>query len=193
MPMSQPDPERYQPMPSLLALPGWLLRKLPRKTRIVVTALLVLLLVGGLAAVVLVALPSESRRNDAQRRLERRQLLARLAEVRRIQRARPFTLGVPAGAGAAAIQRGVERAVAAAARTRRARCTLYASAPRLTFNCDAIKATNAVSVVSVPWQAHVAPGSRRGALCRKVPPPDVPDEEELRSYRLPRRCGGLGR
>lgn len=188
-----PDIERYEPMPSLLELPGWLLRKLSPRARRATIAVVALLVAGLTAALVLVALPAESRRDASRRSLEHRQLLARLAQVRGAQRPRPFALPGVAGRGEAAVRAAIERRVAATARTGRATCTPTIGAPPLTFNCGAIRARTRLSVVSTPYSAHVDPRTGRGAICQVVPPPGVPSAEELGAYRLSRACGGLGR
>ena len=176
-------------MPSFLALPAWLLRKLPARLRIVATSALALLAVGLVILVVLVALPAAGRRSSAQQQRERRQLLARLADVRRIQR--PHVVILPARdiRSPQLVERALETRIAAAAHTRRASCR-RAAAPPLSFTCEAIQSANTLSVISIPFTGHVALRTGRAAFCRSVPPPDVPTEEERAAYRIPRLCGG---
>src|SRR4051812_28107094 len=134
--MASPSPDRYEPLPSLVELPAFLLRKLSPGWRRAVLGLLGLLALGALAAAVF-ALPGVRRderdREQAAERAQRRAFVARRAEVQRA--ARPHTRTGPAAAGLAgapalrarrALVAGLEASVLADARARVARDELAA-------------------------------------------------------------------
>jgi hypothetical protein len=126
--VSSPEPDRYQPVPSLLELPGHLLRGLSLRGRRLALAGIVVIAAGLLAVFVWVA-PAARDRAAADDRAEARQAAAR-KEARRVQiarEARPLRGRGPAAAGLdgapavrrrAALLSGVEAAVLADARRR---------------------------------------------------------------------------
>lgn len=186
----QGDPDRYEPMPSLLELPAWLLRKLPPRLRVVVVALFV---TGGISIAVVtivVILPAARNRQAAQRESERRQLEQRLADVR--LRQRPHRLTVPrAGLRSPAAEvAALEDAIARFAGTSEAPCRARVNGPPHSFACDAIRSRSTTTRVTTPFIARLDPATGVAAFCRSIAPPGVPTEHELRSYRISRACGG---
>lgn len=207
-PPAQPA-DRYEPLPGLLGLPGFLLRKLsPKARKIVLAAAALLVAAGVVAAIVFGPRIAESNRERAaeQRRAEQR---AREAERRRLAaEQRPRTGRLAVGGAAAAIA-GVERAVTRDARARNATgelatqvrrtdChTLGRDAGRLVLACTAVTSevkTSDVSrglVVGYPFRAAVAPDTGRYGLCKTS---GRPGEGSLVRGRpqveLPRVCGG---
>lgn len=129
--MAAPPPDRYEPLPSLLELPGFLLRKLSPGWRRAVLTLLGLLALAAVAAAVF-ALPGvrqdERDREQAAERARRQAFVVRRARAQRL--ARPRTRTGPAAAGLAgaralrarrALVTGLEAAVLADARVRAGR------------------------------------------------------------------------
>ena len=97
---SSPPPDRYEPLPSVLALPGFLLRKLPpRRRRGVIAVGLVVLI--ALVTATLLRLPEVKRTEMERARMEERatQVAAAARRVRLSREARPRTGGGPAAAG----------------------------------------------------------------------------------------------
>ena len=91
--------DRYEPMPGIADLPGWLWRRMGRTARL--TALgAVILLVAGTAALVPVILESKEDRAEADRRdrAERRAELVRTLEIEQRPRLRRSTSVAPPGA-----------------------------------------------------------------------------------------------
>jgi len=91
--------DRYEPMPGIVDLPGWLWRRTGRTARL--TALgAVILLVAGAAALVPVILESKEDRAEADRRdrAERRAELIRTLETEQRPRLRRSTSVAPPGA-----------------------------------------------------------------------------------------------
>lgn len=98
-PTEPPQRERYEPMPGVAELPGWLWRRMGRTGRL--TALgVVILLVAGAAALVPVILESKEDRAEADRRdrAERRAELVRRLETEQQPRRRRSTSVAPPGA-----------------------------------------------------------------------------------------------
>ncbi len=110
MPTQKKEPERYEPMPGFLDLPGWLWRKLPQWAK----AALVLSLVG-LIAVALIIGPdireTKSEREEAEQQQRERARGANEARLRREQRPR-FVNGPAATSGVPARRRLVDAASA---------------------------------------------------------------------------------
>ncbi len=108
MPTQNKQPERYEPMPGLLDLPGWLWRKMPpiAKAGLVLTFL-------GLIALALIIGPgireSKSEREKAEQQERLRARNAREARIRSEQRPR-FVNGPAATAGVPARRRLVNAA-----------------------------------------------------------------------------------
>jgi hypothetical protein len=91
--------ERYQPMPGIVELPGWLWRRIGRTGRLAALGALIVL-VAAAAALVPVILESKEERaeSDRQERAERRAELIRLLEVEQRPRLRRSTSVAPPGA-----------------------------------------------------------------------------------------------
>jgi hypothetical protein len=122
MPTQHKPPERYEPMPGLLGLPGWVWRKMPPVAQVGLVLAFV-----GLIALALIIGPgireskSEREKAEQQERLRARQ--AREARIRREQRPRfasgpAATSGVPArrrlvGAASASVLADARRRVEA--------------------------------------------------------------------------------
>ena len=96
------DPERYEPMPGLAALPRWLWVRMSRGVRIALGVVLLGLIALGIALVP-GALESKEEREQAERRerAERRAALIRRLEAEQRPRFRRSASVAPAGAGAA--------------------------------------------------------------------------------------------
>jgi hypothetical protein len=130
------EPDRYDPLPSLLEMPGFLLRKLPesRRRRVVIGGVLLALAAAVAAAVVVPQMRSHQRdqvtRADRQAAADRAALRARYArEARPIEGEGPAASGRD-GAAALSVRRelvaGLEAAVLADARDRAGRGELHA-------------------------------------------------------------------
>ena len=108
MPTQHKQPERYEPMPGFLEMPGWLWRKMPP----VAKGALVLAFVG-LIAVALIIGPgireSKSEREKAEQQQRERARKATEARLAREQRPR-FVTGPAATSGVPARRRLVEAA-----------------------------------------------------------------------------------
>jgi len=183
------NPDRYEPMPGLLELPGWLLAKLPRWARVAIVGSLAVGTAAAIALVVGVFQPAKERRERAERAVEGRLLDARLREVRAAQR--PHRVALPAGARRDPLRarRALERAIAVFARTREARCRPRPNGPDGALVCDAVRRRVGAAVLTVPFWARID-AAGRAAFCRKVFRNGVPDVRELASYRIAPACGG---
>src|SRR5919202_2844664 len=85
MPPPAQQPERYQPLPGLLEIPGWLLRKLSHRGRVVALVAGTVLLAGAIVglAVGVPALIDAKRRSDAaEQRARDRAHAERIAKLR---------------------------------------------------------------------------------------------------------------
>lgn len=100
MPTQNQQPERYEPMPGFLDLPGWLWRKMPTVAKVALVLAFV-----GLIAVALIIGPGIRESNSERAKAEQQERLrarnAREARIRREQRPRfengpAATSGVPA-------------------------------------------------------------------------------------------------
>ena len=110
MPTQNKQPERYEPMPGFLDLPGWLWRKMPPVAKVALVLAFV-----GLIAVALIIAPgireSKSERAKAEQQERLRARAAREARMRREQRPR-FENGPAATSGVPARRRLVDAASA---------------------------------------------------------------------------------
>jgi hypothetical protein len=110
MPTQHKEPERYEPMPGFLDLPGWLWRRMPTWAK----GGLVLAFVGVIAAALILGpgiRESKSEREKAEQQARERVRAANEARLRRQQRPR-FAKGQPATSGVPARHRLVEAASA---------------------------------------------------------------------------------
>ena len=104
------QPERYEPMPGFIDLPGWLWRKMPP----VAKGALVLAFVGLIALALIIApgiRESKSEREKAEQQERLRARTAREARIRREQRPR-FASGPAATSGVPARRKLVDAAAA---------------------------------------------------------------------------------
>ena len=110
MPTQNKEPERYEPMPGLLDLPGWLWRRMPSVAKGALVAAFV-----SLIAVALIIGPdireSKSEREKAEQQQRERARQANEARLRREQRPR-FVNGPAATSGVPARRRLVDAASA---------------------------------------------------------------------------------
>lgn len=110
MPEQRTEPQRYEPLPGFLDLPGWLWRKTPRPGRFGLVAAVIALIVTGI-----VIGPGIRESNEERERALREERLQAKAErdarIRRQQRPRFFE-GPAATAGVAARQRLLDAAAA---------------------------------------------------------------------------------
>ena len=110
MPTQNKQPERYEPMPGILDLPGWLWRRMPRWAK----AALVLSLVGLIALALIIGpdiRETKSEREQAEQQQRERAHKANEARLRREQRPR-FVNGPAATSGVPARRRLVDAASA---------------------------------------------------------------------------------
>jgi hypothetical protein len=200
--------DRYEPLPGLFGLPGYLLRKLSPGGRKVAAGVGVLLLAAGVAAaIVMVPRISESKRDQAA---EERRARARAAEQRRAQliaeqrprrgRLTAGQAGAPIAAIEGAITRDVRARVAAGKLdnpARRSECRrLGRQGTRLLLACTAVTSETASTdkysgvVVGYSYRAAMSDGGRF-AFCKTSGRPAVGFEARGRpAVELPRACGG---
>jgi hypothetical protein len=108
VPTQNRQPDRYEPMPGIIDLPGWLWRRIPRAARIALVVAFVGL-VGATLAIAPGIRESKSERERAEEQERQRARAAREARIRREQRPR-FVNGAPATSGVAARRRLVDAA-----------------------------------------------------------------------------------
>lgn len=203
--------DRYEPLPGLFGLPGFFWRKLSPAGRKVAAAVGVVLLVGAVAAtIVLAPRISEAKRDHAAAERRARVSAAKRARARLIaeQRPRYGRLVSRQAAGPGGLIRPIERAITRDAqaratrgevpnRARRTSCrSLGHRGGRLMLGCTAVttetESTTKASgvVVGYSYRAAVSPRSGRFAFCKSsgkaigFSAGDLPDVE------LPRACGG---
>ena len=198
--------DRYEPLPGLLGLPGFLLRKLSPAMRKVVLAAAALLVAAGVVAVIVFGPRiAESNRDRAadQRRAERRAAAAELARLRAEQRPRTGTIT----AGGAIP--GVEAAITRDARTRLATGELetpvqrtdchpvgHDAAQRVLLSCTAVTSDVPGSdssrgvLIGYPYRGAVAPATGRYAICKTSGSPGEGSFTRKAQVALPKACGG---
>lgn len=215
---SDPQEERYEPLPSLVDLPVWVWRRLPRAGKVAV-ALLPFVVVGLVMALAPGIDETKDRRAEAEERRLERARVEREAQIRREQRPRLATAApatdVP-GRGrlvdAAAVSVGADaRARVAAGELsgpiRRVECEPY---PRSVggrgadrslasrygrYACIAITAEfggnelSEASVIGHPYRVRIDFETGRYGYCKIV---GRPGEGSLsaRVVAVPRACGG---
>ena len=130
--MPRTEPDRYEPLPGIAALPGWIWRKLARRIRLIAVVALLAVAATG-AALTPTILESKQERAEAERRerAERRAELARtLRAEQRPRFRRSASVAPPGGAPArrlearAALMDDLYGAILADARLRVRRGTL---------------------------------------------------------------------
>jgi len=206
--MSEParPADRYDPLPGLLGLPGFLLRKLsPRGRKLTLAALAVLCVAGVATAIVLGRQIAESNRERSaeQRQAEQRAMTAEIARLRAEQRPRTGTVS----AGGAIP--GVEAAITADALARLAAGELHTkvrrtdchpvghdAAERVLLACTAITSDVAGSetsrgvLIGYPYRGAVAPATGRYAICKTSGRPGEGSLTRRVEIPLPKACGG---
>jgi len=206
--MSEPakPADRYEPMPGLLALPGFLLRKLsPRDRRIVLAAIAVLVAAGVVAALVYGPRIAESNRERAaeQRHSQREAAVAEQARLKAEQRPRSGTI-----ASGSAIA-GVEAAITADARARLATGELetrvkrtdcrpagHDAEERVLLACTAVTSdvpgseTSRGVLIGYPYRGAVTPATGHYAICKTSGRPGEGSFTRRQQVQLPKACGG---
>ena len=204
--MARDDPERYDPLPPLTRLPGWLWGKLGTRGRWLVGTSGVVL---GIAATLLTI--SMVRTGDRVAREEREREKARMAERRRElvadQRPRVAALpsGLPLGKGLEeGIDRDVRKRVSAGALdgpAGRTACTPVGRAGQTkttrSYNCfvEATRkhSTGRTIVSGQRFVARIDLRSRQGTWCKTNPRPLHPDTANYVSVPISSRCQPPGR
>lgn len=206
MPQPARPADRYEPLPGLLGLPGFLLRKLSPPARKVVFAVLALLVAASVVAVIVFGPRiAESNRERAaeQRQAEREARAAELARLRAEQRPRTGTI-----AAGGAIH-GVEAAITRDARARVATGELetpaqrtdcrpvgHDAAERMLLACTAVTSdvpaseTSRGVMIGYPYRAAVAPATGRFAICKTSGRPGEGSLTRRVEIPLPKACGG---
>jgi hypothetical protein len=206
--------DRYEPLPGLLGLPAYLLRKLSPRGRKIAAGLGGLLLAGAVAAaIVLVPRISESKQEHAaaERQARLRAAARQRAQViaeQRPRRGRVRVDGEVAGAPRAFIspvERAITRDVRARAargeldnRARRTACRRLArEGGRVLLSCTAItsevETTDKTSgvVVGYTYRAAISTATGRFAFCKSGGHAALGfSDRDQRALELPRACGG---
>jgi hypothetical protein len=198
--------DRYEPLPGLFGLPGFLLRKLsPPVRRLVLAAIALLVAAGVVTAIIVGPKIAESNRERAaeQRRAERQAAAAELARLKAEIRPRTGTI---ASGGAipgveAAITRDAQARVATGeleTRVQRTDCKPvgHDAAQRVLLSCTAVTSdipeteTSRGVLIGYPYRAAVAPESGRYALCKTSGRPGEGSYTRRIEIPLPKACGG---
>jgi hypothetical protein len=211
-------PDRYEPLPGLLSLPGFLVGKLGRRGKVAVAVAAAILLAAVVAgAIVLVPKITETKRDNVA--AERRERAAALRAERRrlIAEQRPHRAASPLGPATApaarrALVRRVEAGITRDARRRAAAGALpppaaqYSVCKPLTgepagvtvsrLSCVAVTSEvpgqggERAGVVGHPFRARVDYGTGRYAWCKVSGRPVEGSFTRLTRVSLPRACGG---
>jgi hypothetical protein len=198
--------DRYEPLPGLFGLPGFLLRKLsPPVRRLVLAAIALLVAAGVVTAIIVGPKIAESNRERAaeQRRAERQAAAAELARLKAEIRPRTGTI---ASGGAipgveAAITRDAQARVATGeleTRVQRTDCKPvgHDAAQRVLLSCTAVTSdipeteSSRGVLIGYPYRAAVAPESGRYALCKTSGRPGEGSYTRRIEIPLPKACGG---
>jgi hypothetical protein len=205
-------PDRYEPLPGLFGLPGHFLRKLSPRGRWVAAVVGVLLLAGGVAAVIVLAPHIEaSKREHAAGEREARIRASKQARARFAAERRPRIgrLQLDVAAGGRTLVERIERAITRDAEARAANGELE-NRPRYTscrpvgregrralLACTVVtselRATGDVPgvVVGYSYRAAVSTHTGRFAFCKVSSQPlGTSSPRELRAAKVPRVCGG---
>lgn len=198
--------DRYDPLPGLFGLPGFLLRKLsPRMRKVVLALIAVLVAAGVVTAIILGPRIADSNRERAaeQRQAERKAAAAELARLRGEQRPRYGTIasgGAIAGIEAA-ITADVQARVATGeleTRAKRTDCRPagHDAAQRVLLSCTAVTSDVPETDISrgvligYPYRGAVAPDSGRYAICKTSGRPGEGSYTRRVHIPLPKACGG---
>ena len=210
-------PDRYEPLPGLLKLPGFLIRKLGRRGKAAAAVISALALAGlVLAAIVLVPEIGETKRERAA--AERRELAAgeerrrqRLIAEQRPRRARSEVAPALSLAERGAVRRQIETAITRDQRARVRRGALDPP-PALYATCDpfagerpgvrvsrlsctavtseVLKEGAKAGVVGHPFLARVDYETGRYAWCKVSGRAGEGSFRSVTAVRVPRVCGG---
>jgi type II secretory pathway pseudopilin PulG len=200
--------DRYEPLPGLLSIPAFLVRRLSPRGRKILAVVAALALVGAaVAAVTLVPQINESKRESAeQARLESARILAeRRATL--IAEQRPHHGVTSAGSGRAAIVADLQSAILVDARKRVADGDLPGPAAKrvecepLThrpggYKCIAVTSDlpvtgeTAEGMVGHPFVAMVDDKTGHFTWCKVSGRPGELSIEKKFLVKLPRECGG---
>ena len=193
MPQSVTEPPaRYEPLPGVAQIPGWIWRRISRRVRV---AVLVVVLAAAVAAVPLAASIRDTKREDeaAERREQRRERAELIRRLRAEQRPRTGR-SVP-GASRPRLRADLAAAILADAR-RRARAGEFPGMARRVvceprdprrYTCTAVTAESREVFSGLPYRARVDRVSGRFAFCK------VSGQAQLTRDPLvatPRACGG---
>ena len=201
--------DRYEPLPGLVAMPGYFLRKLSPRGRSIAMWLGVLVLAASAAAAaVLVPQISETKRDRAAAERDARAIGFAKERARLIAEQRPRRGRLKIAGGAGALVAGLESEITSDVRARvsggdlehpalRTDCRQLArESGRLLLGCTAVTSevtstrnTTAV-VVGYRYRAVISPESARYAFCKSGRPPVGFLPENLPKVELPRACGG---
>ncbi len=202
--------DRYEPLPGVLELPGWLFRRLSRRGKLA-TGLLIGLAVAGLAvaAAILVPMITDNKREDRAR--ERREAAQarreRVAQLTREQRPHTGTLPAASATAASSPIDELQRLVLADAMARvrsgeldtpvkRVECRHLDGTRDVIFACEAVTSDIPGGEVSrggrigYPYRARVHLDSGRFAFCRIAGRPGEGSLGTGVSVPLSAVCGG---
>jgi hypothetical protein len=202
------DEERYQPLPSIVKLPGFLIGKLSSRgrRRFWIGAVVAAVALAALAAVMVPRIAGNKR---DQARQDRADAARALVERRRaLEREQLPRSGRADASGAAALEASLQRAIVAdvALRSRegtvhnaaiRAECKrLGTIGSRIAFSCTAVTSdipggeVSRGGVVGYPYRALGDPRSRRFSFCKVSGRPGEGSNTGRALVELPAACGG---
>jgi hypothetical protein len=200
--------DRYEPLPGLLSIPAFLVRRLSPRGRKILALVAAVALVGAVvAAVILVPKITETKRDNAERARQdsARALAAERARLTAEQR--PHRGVAPAGSGRAAIVVELQSAILADARSRVSAGDLPGPPPKR-VTCEGLKhrpggyrclavtsdlpdtGTTVGGTVGHPFAAVVHPKTGRFSWCKVSGRPGELSIQSRFLVKLPRECGG---
>ncbi len=200
--------DRYEPLPGLLSIPAFLVRRLgPRGRRALAIVAAVALVGAVVAAVILVPQITETKRDNAER--ARQDSASALAAERTRLRAeqRPHRGVAPAGSGRAAIVAELQSAILADARSRVSAGDLPGPPPKRVscqplkhrlggYRCLAVTSdlpdtgSTVGGTVGHPFAAVVHPETGSFSWCKVSGRPGELSIQSRFLVKLPRECGG---
>jgi hypothetical protein len=198
--------DRYEPLPGLFGIPGFLLRKLSPPMRRLVLALIALLVAAGVVtAIILGPQIAESNRERAaeQRRAERRAAAAELARLK--AEIQPRTGTIASGGAIPGVETAITRdALARVAsgeletRVQRTDCRPvgHDAAQRVLLSCTAVTSdvpeteSSRGVLIGYPYRAAVTPETGRYALCKTSGRPGEGSYTRRIEIPVPKACGG---
>lgn len=200
--------DRYEPLPGLLSIPAFLVRRLSPRGRKILALVAAVALVGAIvAAVILVPQITETKRDNAERARQEsaRVRAAERAKLRAEQR--PHRGVFPAGSGRAVIVADLQSAILADARSRVSAGDLPGPAPKRVscepiehrpdgYRCLAVTSDlpdtgeTVGGTVGHPFAAVVHPETGRFSWCKVAGRPGELSIKSRFVVKLPRECGG---